>query len=181
MKLLIAVAVLVLLALGLLVLAGANLSDPGAAILDALSIVIIPDWNILIALLPVALLLGLLGPILTLLALGWFIHLARRKTGRARIAEAGPVPYSLDAAGMPLVPANRPYCPRDRLLYPGGATVCIVCRDELTVRCPVDDTTRTARQQLCRACGTRYVLGASETAITVQRRGGPPEGGAAVA
>jgi hypothetical protein len=180
-KLLIAVAVLVLLALALLVVAGANLSDPGAAFLELLSALIIPDWNFLITLLPIALLLGLLGPIFTLIAVGWFIHYARRRTGRARIAETAPVPYSVDAAGMPLVPANRPYCPRDRLLYPAGATVCLVCRDELTVRCPIDDTTRTARQQLCRACGTRYVLGASETSITVQRRSGPPEGGAAVA
>jgi len=49
------------------------------------------------------------------------------------------------------------------------------------VRCPIDQTTRPASQELCRVCGTRYVLGASRTGLTVRRSGRPPEGGAAVA
>ena len=60
-------------------------------------------------------------------------------------------------------------------------TRCRECRQELTVRCPTDGTLRSASEQTCSACGTRYVLGAVETAVAVQRRSGPPAGGAAVA
>jgi hypothetical protein len=51
----------------------------------------------------------------------------------------------------------------------------------LYVRCPVDDMTRVASQDLCRVCGTRYQLGAALSPVVVQRSGRPPEGGAAVA
>jgi hypothetical protein len=68
-----------------------------------------------------------------------------------------------------------------RLLYPGRETRCSQCRQALTVRCPIDDTLRPATEQTCTACGTRYVLGASDTSIAVQRRSGPPAGGQAVA
>ena len=80
-----------------------------------------------------------------------------------------------------MVPANVPYCSTDALLYPARARRCEVCGQELTVRCPVDDTLRPAGDPLCRTCGTKFVLGAASTALTVRRPAGPPEGGAAVA
>ena len=41
---------------------------------------VIPDWGALIGLLPILLLIGVVGPILTLLVLAWFLYLVR---GRA--------------------------------------------------------------------------------------------------
>ncbi|HET7676943.1 MAG TPA: hypothetical protein VFK38_03755 [Candidatus Limnocylindrales bacterium] len=181
MKLLIAVLVVVVLLLGLLMLAGANLDDPGGSLLLAIDFLIPDDWGFLIDLIPLLLIIGLIGPVLSLLALYWLYVRATTRSGRPRWSEAEPRPVERDAEGAPIVPVNEPYCPRDWVVYPPGATVCEVDRGELLVRCPVDGTSRTAGQQLCRACGTRYVLGASNRALAVRRRSGPPEGGAAAA
>lgn len=150
-------------------------------VLKVVQALIVPNWNDWIAFVPVALVLGVLGPIFTLLAAAWLHHRLTRRVGHVRLAEPGPAAVARDAAGAPLVPANVPYCSRDGLLYAGRATVCKVCRDELTVRCPVDDTLRPAGDQLCRACGTRYVLAAATAAVAVRRAAGPPDGGAAIA
>jgi hypothetical protein len=149
--------------------------------LGLLQKIIIPDWSDVINALPILFVLGLLGPILTLLGLLWLRYRFTRRTGRVRLADPAPVPAERDEDGYLIVPPSTPFCARDGLLYPPNATRCESCREELVVRCPVDSTTRTARQQVCRACGTRYVLGASTTAVAVRRSGGPPEGGAAVA
>ena len=151
------------------------------SILSTLERIIVPDWNDVMGWLPVLTVLGLVGPILTLLMLLWLHHLLTRPRFRVRTAEPEPIAAERDEDGYFVVPANVPYCPRDGLIYPATATRCDVCRQELVVRCPVDSTTRTAREQVCRACGTRYVLGAGTSALTVRRSGGPPEGGAAVA
>ncbi|HEX5466328.1 MAG TPA: hypothetical protein VFW92_06600 [Candidatus Limnocylindrales bacterium] len=150
-------------------------------ILTILQNIIVPDWNDWIAMLPIAVIVGVLGPILTLIALGWFHHLMTRRRGRVRLAEPAPRPAPLGPDGSPQVPANVPYCSTDGLLYPARARSCEVCGQELSVRCPVDDTLRPASDPLCRTCGTKYVLGAAATALTVRRPSGPPEGGAAVA
>ncbi|MBA3779462.1 MAG: hypothetical protein H0X16_09230 [Chloroflexi bacterium] len=149
--------------------------------LDALEKLLVPDWNDYVALLPIAVLLGLIGPIISLLALVWLHHWFTRRRGRVRYADLQPVAAERDELGAFVFPPNTPYCPRDGLLYPPTATRCNMEGDELLVRCPVDSATRVAGEQLCRVCGTRYVLGASTTGVAVQRRHGPPEGGAAVA
>ena len=156
-------------------------TDLWGNLLRLLQQLIIPDWNDLIALLPLALVFGLLGPVLTLLMLAWLHHRVTRRKGRVRIAELEPVPALRDENGEPLVGPNTPYCPRHSLIYPPHATTCDVDHEELTVRCPIDDTLRTATEQTCRACGTKYVLGASLAPVTVRPTGRPPEGGAAIA
>ena len=160
---------------------GSGLERAWDGFLDFLARIIIPNWGDVINVLPILVVLGLLGPALTLLGLLWVHYLFTRKRGRVRVADPEPVPAERDREGFLIVPPNTPFCPRDGLLYPTNATRCDVCREELVVRCPVDGTPRTAREQLCRACGTKYVLGATNTAITVRRSSGPPEGGAAVA
>ncbi|MFI5253883.1 MAG: hypothetical protein ACHQ15_00275 [Candidatus Limnocylindrales bacterium] len=151
-------------------------------LIDLLTKVLLPDWNDLVTnLLPIATFLLVTGPILTLVLLYWAYQMAKRPRFRVRSTEPAPMAVPRDDAGSPLVPANVPYCSRDELVYPPRATRCAVCGDELSVRCAVDETLRPVSQQTCRACGTRYVLGASETALAVRRTGRPPEGGAAVA
>ena len=150
--------------------------------LDLTAKLILPDWNDLVTkILPFALLIGVVGPILSLVLLYWLYQTARRPRFRVRSTEPGPRPVPRDAAGVALVPANAPYCSRDGLLHPPRATRCGTCGDELSVRCPMDDTLRPISQQTCSACGTRYVLGASDSALAVRRQGSPPEGGAAAA
>ena len=151
-------------------------------LLQLTSFFILPDWNDVIQhMLPAAVVLFLVGPVVTLLVLYWLYQWLHMPRFRVRPAEVGPVPVPRDAAGDPIVPASVPYCSFDGLLYPVKETRCSECREELSVRCPVDDTLRSATEQTCAACGTRYVLGASDTAIAVQRRSSPPSGGQAVA
>jgi hypothetical protein len=151
-------------------------------LLDGLTKLILPDWNDLVTqILPIAVLLGIVGPILSLLFLYWAYQGATRPRFRVRSIDTAPMPVPRDAAGLAQIPANVPYCARDGLLHPPRATTCATCGDELTVRCPVDQTLRPVSQQTCSGCGTRYVLGASDTALAVRRQSHPPEGGAAVA
>jgi hypothetical protein len=155
--------------------------DPWSAFLAWLSTILIPDWNGLIALLPILVILGLTGPILSLLALYWVYHLFTDRRGRVRHGEREPVPAPVGDDGQPAYPPNAPYCATHQLLYPATARRCEIDGEELLVRCPVDETTRPSSQQLCRVCGTRYQLGASLAPVVVRRTGRPPEGGAAVA
>lgn len=155
--------------------------DPWTAFLDWLSTILIPDWNGLIQLLPILLILGVVGPGLTFLALYWIYVRFSNRRGKVRIDEPEPVPAEQAADGTFIYPANAPYCPTHHLIYPATARECPVDSEELLVRCPVDASVRVAGQQLCRTCGTRYQLGASLAPIVVRRRGSPPAGGAAVA
>ena len=90
-------------------------------VLNLLQQVIIPDWGSLIGLLPLALLALLLGPVLTLLALAWFVYMVRKPRGKLTVVE-GPQHARLDAGGQPVYPTGQPYCALDALIYPSGAT-----------------------------------------------------------
>lgn len=155
--------------------------DPWSAFLAWLSTILIPDWGGLIALLPILVILGVTGPGLTVLMLYWLYHAFTDRRGRVRHAEREPAPAPTGDDGSPVYPPNAPYCPTHALLYPATTRRCDVDGEELLVRCPIDETTRPASQSLCRVCGTRYQLGASQSPVVVRRQGRPPEGGAAVA
>jgi hypothetical protein len=155
--------------------------DAWTAFLQWLSTILIPDWNGLIGLLPILLIVGVVGPGLTILALYWIYVRLNDRRGRVRTDEPQPLAIAPAADGTYAYPANVPYCPTHHLAYPPTARECTIDREELLVRCPVDDSVRVAGQQLCRTCGTRYQLGASLAPIVVRRRGTPPAGGAAVA
>ena len=155
--------------------------DPWTAFLDWLQTILVPDWNGLIQLLPLLIIVGLTGPILSLLALYWFFVAAKTPRGKVSVDDVQPQPAAVGEGGVPLYPPNVPYCPTHALLYPPQAKDCEIDGEELLVRCPVDDTVRVARQEVCRTCGTRYQLGASLAPVVVRRRGQPPAGGAAVA
>ena len=156
-------------------------TDPWTAILDFLQTMIVPNWGELISMLPFFVLVGVVGPLISLVAFMWFWHVIHRKRGHVKVMEAESHPALRDPNGNPIYPPNVPFCDKHGQLFTLSRTACDLDGDELSVVCPVDLTTRPASQQLCRACGTRYVLGASSTALTVRRTGHPPEGGAAVA
>ncbi len=155
--------------------------DPWTAFLAWLQTIIIPDWNGLITLLPILIVLGVIGPALSLLAAYWVYVLASNRRGKVRTDEPMPVPADQLADGTYDYPPNVPYCPTHRLIYPATMRECPIDGEELRVRCPVDGSLRVAGQELCRTCGTRYQLGAALAPIVVSRRGAPPAGGAAIA
>lgn len=155
--------------------------DPWTAFLNWLQTIIIPDWGGLIALLPILIVLGVIGPALSLLAAYWIYVLATSRRGKVRTGEPEPAEVPQLADGTYDYPANVPYCPTHNLMYPATTRECNIDGEELQVRCPVDGSVRVASQQLCRTCGTRYQLGAALSPVVVTRRGTPPAGGAAVA
>jgi hypothetical protein len=155
--------------------------DPWSAFLEWLTSVLVPSWGGLIELLPYALILFVIGPVVTLLVLAWAWHLLRRRRGRIRRTVLQPVAAPRDEAGGLLLPANVPYCEEHALLYPPSARRCQVDGADLTVACPVDGTARAADITTCTSCGTTYLLGKGSRAVAVAPAGGPPVGGAAVA
>lgn len=147
-------------------------------ILDVMSIFVLPDWGLLIALLPVFIVIGLIGPFLTFLALGTVIYLVRKP--RVKITfEEGPRVAEIGAGGEPVFPVGLPHCRRDALIYPSGTLRCEVCRDELAVICPMCALGRSALIDTCTNCG--LVLKVKTTAVAVRRTAGPKPGGAAAA
>ncbi|MES2210795.1 MAG: hypothetical protein V4515_11515 [Chloroflexota bacterium] len=144
--------------------------------LGAISGIVIPDWGALIGLLPVFLLVGVVGPLVSLLALGWFIYVVRAPRAKLSIIE-GPVVAAIED-GQAVYPAGEPYCPTDQLVYPFGVTRCDTCGRELLVRCPKCEAGRQARVDTCGNCGLVLRI---ENRGRALRPAGPPSGGAAAA
>jgi hypothetical protein len=146
-------------------------------ILNLLTPILSPDWGALIGLLPVFLLIGVVGPLLSLLVLGWFVYVVRAPRSRIPYREPGPRPAQL-ADGTPVYPAGEPYCIHDRLVFPPGTTTCSVDGRELAVRCPKCGAGRPAYVDTCGQCG--LVLKIRPAPVGLQPAG-PPPGGAAAA
>ena len=155
-----------------------NLNQAWSGLLDFLSKLVIPDWGALIGLLPVFLVIGVLGPIVSIIALAWFVYVVRRPHSPLRYQD-GPRPAPLDADGHPAFPAGLPHCPDDGLVYDSGATRCERDGRELWVICPMCKLGRAAAIQTCAECG--LVLKVEKRAIAAGTIAGPPPGGAAVA
>ena len=146
-------------------------------ILDVTSMFVMPDWNSVIALLPLLIFLGVVGPLITFFLLGTFIYQVRKP--RVKVSyEEGPKQALLDEGGQHVYPVGLPHCRRDALVYASGATRCDVCRQDLAVTCPMCGVGRAAALDTCGNCG--LVLKIENRGVTV-RRGRAKPGGAAVA
>ncbi len=156
-------------------------ADPWTTFLDWLATVLVPAWGELIDLLPFFVIIGIIGPIVSIVALMWLWYLMHRTRGRVHREEAQAVPAPRDDQGSPVFAPSVPYCEKHTLIYPPRATNCELDRADLRVVCPVDGSVRSASVQTCSGCGTRYELGANASPAVVTTSGGPPEGGAAVA
>ena len=147
-------------------------------ILEVLTLFVMPDWGGLIGLLPVVVLIGLVGPFMTFLALGIFIYLVRKPRTRVSFVEGARV-AEIGADGEPIFPVGLPYCRRDGLVYPSGAHICDQCKDKLAVICPMCGLGRTAMIDTCTNCG--LVLKVKPKSVVVAATPGPRPGGAAAA
>jgi hypothetical protein len=143
-----------------------------------LSKVVIPDWPGLIQLLPVLVLIGLIGPLLTLWILAMLGYEVTKPRTVVRYDEGTATVAPRDHLGRPIVPAGDPYCPRDGLIYPAGQQRCDVDKTTLLVRCPRCEVVREATISTCGNCGLSLH---QESRAMVVATDGPPPGGAAVA
>jgi hypothetical protein len=147
-------------------------------ILEITSLFVMPDWGGLIALLPILVVLGLVAPFLTFLALGTVVYLVRKP--RVSVSfEEGPKAAEIGPGGEPVFPVGLPYCRRDALVYPSGTHRCETCHDPLAVICPMCGLGRSALIDTCSNCG--LVLKVRPRSLVVARTSGPKPGGAAVA
>jgi hypothetical protein len=155
--------------------------DPWTNFLDWLTTVIVPNWTELVNMMPFWVVLGVVGPIVSLIALAWIWHFMRKARPKVAMQEPEGIPAPLGADGLPVFPPNVPFCLEHSIIYPSTRVRCEIDGTDLNVRCPVDGTVRDASIQTCSGCGTKFVLGASSVPALVVRHAGPPEGGAAVA
>lgn len=147
-------------------------------ILQVMSIFVMPDWGFLIGLLPVLIVVGLIGPFLTFLALGTLIYWIRKP--RVKLSfEEGPRVAEIGPGDEPVFPVGLPHCRRDALIYASGTLRCERCHDELAVICPMCGLGRTALIDTCANCG--LVLKVKARAVAVRTTAEPKPGGAAVA
>lgn len=146
-------------------------------LLGFLSTLIIPDWAALIALLPLFVLIGIVGPLLTLALLAWLGYSVTKPRVKVRYDEGTKV-APRDHLGRPIVPAGEPYCPRDGLIYPFGTVRCDEDKSALLVRCPKCDVVRDAGLTTCGNCGLALNLAPRAMIVSTD---GPPPGGAAIA
>lgn len=145
--------------------------------LALLSTLVIPDWAALIALLPLFVLIGIVGPLLSLAALAWLGYGITKPRVKVRYDEGTKV-APRDHLGRPIVPAGEPWCPRDGLIYGPGTTRCDVDKANLLVQCPKCDVVRDAGLSTCGNCGLKLDL---QPRAMIVATDGPPPGGAALA
>ena len=135
-----------------------------------------PDWGALIGLLPILLLLFVVGPILTLLALGWARYLiSRPRTRRVFAATRRAAP--LDADGRPVYPSGEPYSPSEGVIYEPG-TIRAATGEGLVVGCPKCGLVRSVLLDTCGNCGLSFTVKPTTRSL---RPAAPPPGGAAAA
>ena len=145
--------------------------------LGFVSKLVIPDWGGLIALLPVLVLIGVVGPLLTLGVLAWLGYGITKPRTKVSYQEGTKV-APRDHLGRLIVPSGEPYCPRDGLIYPTGTTRCDVDKTNLLLRCPKCEVVRDASISTCGNCGLAVSI---EPRTLIVSTDGPPPGGAAIA
>lgn len=146
-------------------------------VIDFLQPILIPDWRALINLLPIFLVIGVVGPLLSLLIFGWLVYVVAKPRSRIAYVDPQPQPARI-VEGKPVYPTGEPYCAFDQLVYPAGSTRCDTCNRDLAVTCPKCNTGRQAFIDTCGTCG--LVLRIDRT-VPALRPVGPPPGGAAAA
>ena len=133
-----------------------QINETWTGVLAYLNGLIVPDWGGLVGLLPIFLVVGVVGPLLSLIVLFWFVYFVRKPRVRTAFAD-------------PRRPAP--------MIYEAGATRS-ESGDQLVLACPKCGLVRSAAIETCGNCGLTFTIRKSTIAI---RPAGPPPGGAAVA
>jgi len=145
-------------------------------LLEVSGIFVTPDWAELVGLLPVFLLLFVVGPILTILAVAWLVYGVRKPHARVRFRELRR-PARLDAEGQPVFPPGEPYSLGERMIYEPGATRSD-SGEALLVACPKCALVRQAAVDTCGNCGLAFTIKPTTRNAAPAT---PPPGGAAAA
>ena len=123
-------------------------------VINFLTPILIPDWNALVNLLPVFLVIGVVGPIISLLGLGWLIYVLGKPRTRIPYVEPAAPPGPASSMAQPVYPPGEPYCAirpahlpvrRDPLRVSDGRDLAVVC--------PKCGTGRAAYIDTCGTCG----------------------------
>jgi hypothetical protein len=138
---------------------------------------VIPDWPGLIQLLPVLVLIGVVGPLLSLAVLAWLGYGVTKPRTKVTYDEGTRI-APRDHLGRIIAPEGEPYCPRDGLIYPFGTTRCDRDKSTLLLRCPKCGVVREASISSCGNCGLTLSL---QPRAMIVANDGPPPGGAAIA
>lgn len=154
-----------------------NLQTVWSGLLQLINTLVSPDWGALVGLLPIFIIVGVIGPLLSLIVLGWVYYAVRRPRARVHF-EDDPTPVPVDSSGEPVFPAGLPYCVRHRVVYEPGATRCDVDAAALAVICPMCGVGRDAAIDTCGNCGLVLKV---QRRMRVSTTITPPPGGAAIA
>jgi len=142
-----------------------------------ISKLVIPDWAGLIQLMPVLVLIGVVGPLLSLMVLGWLGYGITKPRTKVTYDEGTRI-APRDHLNRIIAPQGEPYCPRDGLIYPYGTIRCDRDKTSLLLRCPKCDVVREASISACGNCGLALSL---QPRAMIVATDGPPPGGAAIA
>jgi hypothetical protein len=153
-----------------------QLSDAWNGLIEFTEQFVIPDWDALIVLLPIFLLIGVVGPLVTLLVLAWLRYGLLRPRVSAGYADLRR-PAPLDEDGTPVFPAGEPYSLSERMIYEPGATRA-VSGEPLLVACPKCGLVRSAEVDTCGNCGLTFTITPPTRTL---RPAPPPPGGRAAA
>jgi hypothetical protein len=115
-----------------------------------------------------------LGPIITLLMIGWMRYAILKPRVTAGWVDLRR-PAEIDEHGEPVFPIGEPYSLAERMIYEPGATRS-VGGDELLVSCPKCGLVRSAAIDTCGNCGLTFSL---TPPTRVLRPASPPPGGRA--
>ena len=153
-----------------------QLNEMWSSFIEATSAFVIPDWGQLIGLLPVLLIIGVVGPLLTIIILFWLRYWILKPRVSAGYADTRRL-AAIGDDGQPIFPAGEPYSLRERMIYESGATRSET-GEELLVACPKCGLVRSAAVDTCGNCGLSFTI--TPPTRTIRPAAPPPGGRAAV-
>ena len=153
-----------------------QLNEMWSSFIEATSAFVIPDWGQLIGLLPVLLIIGVVGPLLTIIMLFWLRYWIVKPRVSAGYADTRRL-AAIGDDGQPIFPAGEPYSLRERMIYESGATRSD-SGEELLVACPKCGLVRSAAVDTCGNCGLSFTI--TPPTRTIRPAAPPPGGRAAV-
>ena len=153
-----------------------QLNEMWSSFIEATSAFVIPDWGQLIGLLPVLLIIGVVGPLLTIIMLFWVRYWILKPRVSAGYADTRRL-AAIGDDGQPVFPAGEPYSLGERMIYESGATRS-ESGEELLVACPKCGLVRSAAIDTCGNCGLSFTI--TPPTRTIRPAAPPPGGRAAV-